>query len=101
MPTHHPESEIYEFITGDFRCCWDALAAMTKADAPNRGNFLFALQGVILLEWIGRLCANDLTARQEFALKLQNIDPRYFAELPDRCPAPSRDFTIPAPPRNG
>jgi hypothetical protein len=35
MPTHHPESEIYDFITGDFRSCWDALAAKTAAEGPT------------------------------------------------------------------
>jgi hypothetical protein len=50
------------------------------------------------LEWIGRLCANDSIARQGFASELQTIDPRYFAELPDRCPAPSQDFTFPGLP---
>jgi hypothetical protein len=98
MPTHHIESEIYDFITGDFHSCWDALAAKTKAEASNRGNFLFALQAAILLEWIGRLCANDPTARQDFASELHKIDPRYFADLPDRCPAPSQDFTFPGLP---
>lgn len=98
MPTHHIESEIYDFITGDFRSCWDALAARSKVQAPNRGNFLFALQTMILLEWISRLCANDLAARQDFALELNKIDPRYFAELPGPCPAPGRDFSFPGLP---
>ncbi len=94
MPKHHSETEIYGFITGDFQCAWDALAAKTLAEAANRGNFMFALQTTILLEWVSRLCGSDKTgkAMSDFAAELQKIEPRYFTELDGSCPHPGFEF---------
>ena len=59
MAHHHTEREIFDFITGDFQCTWDALAEKPTSVAGNRGNFMFALQVVILLEWVGQLCTRQ------------------------------------------
>jgi hypothetical protein len=36
---HHSERVIFQFITGDFKCAWDALAERPESVAGNRGNF--------------------------------------------------------------
>lgn len=96
MAHHHTEHEIFDFIRGDFQCTWDALAEKSMSVAGNRGNFMFALQAAILLEWVGQLCASDNTGKalSEFATELQRIEPKYFTELDDKCQAP-RTFTLP------
>jgi hypothetical protein len=93
---HHTEREIFDFITGDFQWTWDALAEKPESVAGNRGNFLFALQAAVLLEWVCRLCASDLrgSAPDDFATELQKIEPKYFTELDGRYQAP-REFTLP------
>lgn len=93
---HHTEREIFDFITSDFQCTWDAIAEKPTSVAGNRGNFMFALQAAILLEWVGQLCASDPTrkALRDFATELQKIEPKYFTELDDKCRAPST-FTLP------
>ncbi len=96
MAHYHTEREIFDFITGDFQCTWDALAEKPTSVAGNRGNFMFALQAVVLLEWVGQLCASDPTGKalSDFATELQKIEPKYFTELDDKCQAPST-FTLP------
>jgi hypothetical protein len=81
----HTEREIFAFLTGDFECAWDALAERSEAEAPNRGNFMFALQSMVLLEWLSRLCASDKSALSEFAVELRNLEPKYFTALPVPC----------------
>jgi hypothetical protein len=81
----HTEVETFGFLTGDFECAWDALAARPEAVAPNRGNFMFALQSTVLLEWLSRLCASDSRALSDFALELQKLEPKYFTELHAPC----------------
>lgn len=90
MAKHHTESEVFGFITGDFECAWDALAEKRIEVAHNRGNFMFALQVTVLLEWVGRLCESDLTkkAGNDFATELQKIEPMYFTELDHRITIP-------------
>jgi hypothetical protein len=92
---HHTEREIFDFITGDFQCAWDALAEKPTSVAANRGNFMFALQAVILLEWVGQLCASDSTGKalSDFAVELRKIEPKYCTELGDKCKPPST-FTL-------
>jgi hypothetical protein len=97
MIPHHTDSDVFSFMEGDFRCCWDALAGKSKAEADNRGNFLFALQAAILLEWVARLCTNQ-TVREDFASALESIDKRYFIDLPGPCQRAGRDFDFPGLP---
>jgi hypothetical protein len=80
---HHTEQEIFDFITGDFRCAWDALAEVPESVAGHRGNFMFALQATILLEWVCRLCVSDTKALHDFSVELEKIDSRYFTQLDD------------------
>ena len=95
MVRRHSEAEIFDFITGDFQSAWNALAAVPDAVARHRGNFMFALQAMILLEWVCRLCSNDANALQDFSKALQQIEPRYFTQLDDGVPPPGRDFSLP------
>jgi hypothetical protein len=83
---HHTENEIFQFITGDFRCLWDALAEKPKSEASNRGNFQFALLAAILLEWLCRLCESDptATALTDFSRELNKIQEKYFVQLDHR-----------------
>jgi hypothetical protein len=91
---HHTEREIFGFITGDFQCAWDALAEKPESIAGSRGNFMFALQATVLLEWVCRLCAKAPKALHDFAAELQKIEPKYFTELDDRCQQPT--FALPS-----
>jgi hypothetical protein len=94
MIRRHPESEIFDFITGDFECAWDALAELPDVIASHRGNFMFALQATILLEWVCRLCANDRNSLLDFSKELQRIEPKYFTQLNDRVKDPG--FILPS-----
>lgn len=87
MAKYHTEREIFKFMTGDFECAWNALAERPQRIARNRGNFMFALQAAVLLEWVGRFCDSDATgkARNDFAVELNKIEPKYFTELDSRC----------------
>ncbi|HSI20855.1 MAG TPA: hypothetical protein VLA04_04130 [Verrucomicrobiae bacterium] len=95
MATQSDPQTTFAHITGDFRSAWDALSKDDKA--TNRGNFMFALQAMILLEWIMRLCSTDTNARDRFLGELNKIDSRYFTRLPapgkeiDRELNPPRD----------
>ena len=93
MIRRHSESEIFDFITGDFECAWDALAELPEVVASHRGNFMFALQATILLEWVCRHCANDVNSLLEFSKALQQIEPKYFTQLNDRVKDPG--FILP------
>src|SRR5947207_15931669 len=87
---YHTEQEMFDFITGDFQCTWDALAEKPERVAGNRGNLMFALQAAVLLEWVCRLCACDSTGQAllHFASEIQKIEPKYFIELLDKWFAP-------------
>ncbi len=95
MGSDLPASKIVDFIIGDFEAAWNALAA--EPVAGNRGNFLFALQAMVLLEVASRLCASDLTgaALGAFSTQLSARDPRYFTALPGACAGGSHEFTLP------
>ena len=90
-----PAIALIGFVLGDFEAAWDSLAA--NRDAPNRGNFLFALQSMVLLELACRVCdANASTqALSNLSSELSHREPRYFAELPAPVPAP-RKFNLPS-----
>ena len=89
MAHRHTEAETFAFLTGDFEYAWDALAERSEAEAPNRGNFMFALHATVLLEWLSRLCASDKRSLSEFATELHNLEPKYFTELPIPCKRPN------------
>lgn len=92
----YPKSTtIYRFITEDFRAAWDALAASQAA--TSRGNFLFARQGMALVEWACRLSAKDPQGQSQIKLTnaLHAREARYFARLPGRVPLP-QGFALPA-----
>ena len=96
MGTDLPPSQVIDFIIGDFEAAWNGLAA---DPAPgNRGNFLFALQAVVLLEVASRLCASDSTgaALRDLSAQLEARDPRYFAALPGACSGGFSEFALPS-----
>lgn len=86
--------KMFTFLTRDFEGAWNALAR--DARPRGRGNFIFALHSMILLEWACRLCATDPTGKWIASLtsELNDIEPRYFTVLPGTCPVP-KDFTLP------
>ncbi len=81
MGKRHSENEIFEFITGDFQCAWDALAGNPGGPATNGGNFMFALLGAVLFEWACQLCKSDSRAQKDFAIELQKMNRKYFTQL--------------------
>jgi hypothetical protein len=87
--------EMFTFITSDFEDTWNALAR--DASAKGRGNFMFALHSMILLEWACRLCATDLTGKWIIILssELHKIEPKYFTVLPGTCRLPN-EFALPS-----
>ena len=95
MTQNVEHSKIYEFIVGDFEDAWDALAG--KASAKYRGNFMFARQAMVLLEWAARLASGDVSGLALSALsdELNSIEPTYFTRLPGRAPRP-KGFQLPS-----
>ena len=95
MGTDLPATTIVEFIVGDFEAAWGALAG--DPDSGNRGNFMFGLQAVILLEVASRLCQSDAkgTAIDAFSAALASRDRRYFTALPSACFEGSKEFRLP------
>jgi hypothetical protein len=84
------ETELFDFIIGDFEAAWQA---MTSDPRPgHRGNFMFARQAVTLLEVAARLCKSDNTgqALRDFGAELQRREPRYFTRLPASCWSPAQ-----------
>src|SRR5262249_48260734 len=83
---------MYRAIVEDFEVAWQALAA----HGPGGGNFLFARQAVLLLEWACRLCVQDTTgeALRAFSVELRTRDVRYFTAVP-RDPLTFGGFTLP------
>lgn len=81
--SHHTldEQTVYEFLTNDFESAWNCLAS-TSGDDVGRGNFMFALQATILLEWVSRLCTGDDGALESVAVALEKVQPRYFLKMP-------------------
>ena len=102
MAPNLPKEDIFDFIIGDFRDAWDALAAVSKRKARHRGNFMLARQAMNLLEAASRLCSTDSGsidipckgALKHFSDALHAIDKKYFTELPGPC-ADLRDFRLP------
>jgi hypothetical protein len=87
--SHHvlDEQTVYEFLTNDFESAWDCLAN-TPGDRVGRGNFMFALQATILLEWVSRLCTGDDAALDSVASALEHEQPRYFLKMPGQARHP-------------
>jgi hypothetical protein len=88
-----PVATIINFIIGDFESAWDAIAHL-PGPIP-RGNFLFAMQVLTLLEVACRLCKQDKKAHQDFSKELAKRDPRYFTPLPGVCQYP-KEFDLPS-----
>lgn len=86
--------KIYSFITNDFEHAWKSLASTRSAG--GRGNFMFGLQAMILLEFAARLCYSDKTGKalKDLSGKLFEIEPKYSTPMPGVC-AHFRDYDLP------
>jgi hypothetical protein len=86
---------IYKFIVSDFESPWNALAALSGE--RGRGNFMFARQAMSLLEFAARLCKVDSTGKAvvDLSRELNDIDPRYFCELPGVAVKDPLEFNLP------
>jgi hypothetical protein len=84
--------ERLNFIIKDFETAWDAVAGLPSS-CGSRGNFMFAMQAMILLELACRLCNSDHSALREFSSEIEKRDPRYFWPLPAQVKL--RDFPFP------
>lgn len=87
--------EIHQFIVRDFRGAWNSIAANHDATI-GRGNFMFASQAMILLEFAARLYASNANGvmHRKFSNELHRIEPRYFTLLPAPC-ATNKEFILP------
>ena len=92
-------NEIFLFIVGDFRGAWDSIAA--NHQIIGRGNFMFAVQAMNLLEFAGRLCKSDTSGKMllSFSNELNKIESRYFAAMPFNMPYPI-EFDLPVQSNN-
>ncbi len=91
MTAHdYPPETLRQFIVGDFRTAWDAVAELSGSH--GRGNFMFARQAMSLIELASRLCASESTgsAIADLGNELHSIEPRYFAAMPGPCASPGR-----------
>jgi hypothetical protein len=95
-----PPEEVYQFICNDFETAWNGIANSPVGQGWGGGNFLFAAQAMILLEWVCRLCAGDATgnALADFSRCLHDIRPAYFIGLPTRIGGNASDVLLPTPP---
>jgi len=82
---------ILDFAMGDFETAWNAVA--TRKESVNRGNFMFALQAMVLLEVASHICMGSPNA-DRFSLALSKRNPGYFTKLPWRCRKP-KGLTLP------
>lgn len=91
-----PANTLIQFIEGDFEATWDSTAQ--NRNIGSRGNFMFAMQTMILLEVACRLCRSDRsgTALNDFSVELASRDRRYFATLPATCYSASPEFQLPS-----
>lgn len=88
--------DIHRFIANDFSGAWDSIANNVDPTIA-RGNFMFASQGMTLLEFIARLCSTDRSthALNDYSNELFGIESKYFTELPSPC-AHTSDFELPS-----
>jgi hypothetical protein len=88
-----PPDKIHLFITSDFKRVWNSVA--NNPNDIGRSNFMFARQAMNLLEFVFRLCKNDLTqnALKDFSNELRKIEPKYFTQLPSPCTS-NKDFVL-------
>lgn len=77
-----PDDVTLGFLIGDFESTWNALASQN--DSRNRGNFLFSLMAMVLLEVASRLCSDSGKKAQALKNALKAREPRYFTKLPGR-----------------
>jgi hypothetical protein len=80
----------------DFEAAWGALIARKRPIA--RGNFMFALMAMILLEFACRICAKDKSGKKlgDLTAELARIEPHYFTKLPGPCGS-TGEFNLPGP----
>ncbi len=85
-------AELYKFILADFKTAWEAMA---ESDKPlgGGGGFMFARQGMNLLESCARLA--DGPAREDLVIALDDIDTKYFTSVPSRKRPKPKDFKLP------
>jgi len=88
-------NDIFKYITGDFEKLWDSLS-ITSGDKGSGGNFLFASQAIVLLEWICRLLNTRRDLFDEFSKALYDLDSRYFVVLGKMKITISSEFKLPS-----
>jgi len=87
--------EIYTLISTDFEDVWNSVA--WNPSALGRGNFLFAILAMALLEFACRLCSSDKNgdALMAFSEQLQRIDRKYFRRIYGLNISSQREFVLP------
>lgn len=91
-------ADIYIGIVADFEGAWLGLSRVTIEEAGGRGNFMFARQAMVLLEFICRLTSPNATPTTEhvhFCEALHSLEPRYFGELPGTCASEDSEYVLP------
>jgi hypothetical protein len=78
---HLPATKLRDFIVSDFEKAWNAMA-LAHFDHDVGGNFMFARQGMVLLELASRIATNDDALLEAFSHELARIDRLYFTPMP-------------------
>jgi hypothetical protein len=90
-----PAVGLLSFMVGDFEAAWNALARVPEP--AHRGNFMFALHSMVLMEVACRICVSDTSggALRSLSAALAKRDPRYFTTLPGTGAKSPREFKLP------
>lgn len=86
MPNEYNIQTIFEYLEKDFSTAWDCIVNADIPDGSGHGNYMFGLMTTILIEWLGRLYSGNDNKLKKFSETLNEIDSRYFIEIPDYCP---------------
>lgn len=94
MIQYLPPETIFQFIVQDFEDTWNSLS--WNPSARGRGNFMFALHAMILLEFASRLCFTDASenALRGLSEALFGTEQKYSTQLPGVC-ADFQEFDLP------
>lgn len=78
----HSLQTLYKFIVNDFCGLWDSTASNPKA--TGRGNFIFALQSMILLELAAKASSTSSLLKKKFKEALIDQESRFYRKLPKK-----------------
>jgi hypothetical protein len=88
-----------EYLVSDFETAWTSVAALPKSESitPGRGNFMFGMLSMVLLEVACRACKQcGAELMHELSNALKHRDHRYFIKNLDMGNRVKKDFDLPS-----